>query len=114
MNRRNTLKGLAIASAVLSFLPAFVYYLVNARSLHANQNIIKLREIYVLLAVTFLAFVCHLGVSYVTTSVGLGMGFFMVSIFIQATVVAALILFYKAARYTHYNPNQSTNGAFYN
>lgn len=109
MNRRNTLKGLAITSAIFSFVPALAYYLLNAKALHAGKSIVKLNELYVLFAVTLLAFVCHVGVSFVSTSIGLGLGFFIVSLFVQVTVVCALVMFYKAARYTHYNPNQSSN-----
>lgn len=114
MNRRNTLKALAISSAVLSFLPAFVYYIINAKSLHAGKNIVKLSELYMLFAVTFIAFVSHLGVSFVSTSVGLGAGFFVVSLFVQVTAVATLVMFYKTARYTHYSPNQSGSGTLTN
>ncbi|MFT5283319.1 MAG: hypothetical protein ACJA0G_000987 [Kangiellaceae bacterium] len=60
---------------------------------------IKLNELYVLSAVTAIALVSHIGVTFVSTSIGLGVGFFMVSLFVQVTVVAALVLFYKAARY---------------
>lgn len=109
MKRRNTLKSLAITSAIFSFIPAIVYYVMNARALHNGKSIIKLNELYMLFAVTFIAFVCHVGVSFVSNSVGLGAGFFVVSIFVQATVIAALVMFYKAARYTHYNPSQSSS-----
>jgi hypothetical protein len=114
MNRRNTLKSLAITSAIFSFIPAFVYYLFNAKALHAGKSIVKLTELYVLFAVTLIAFVCHVGVSFVSTSIGLGAGFFMVSLFVQVTVVSALVMFYKAARYTHYNPKQSGSGPLTN
>jgi hypothetical protein len=114
VNRRSKLKVLAVTSAIFSFIPAVIYYVTNARSLHANKNMLNLREIYALLAVTLIALVSHAGVTFVTTSVGLGAGFFMVSVFIQATAIAALILFYKAARYTHYNPKQSGNQTFAN
>lgn len=114
MNRRNTLKSLAITSAIFSFLPAFVYYILNAKSLHAGKSIVKLNELYMLFAVTFIAFVCHIGVTFVSTSVGLGAGFFMVSLFVQITVIATLVMVYKAARYDHYNPSQTGNGSLTN
>jgi hypothetical protein len=114
MNRRNTLKTLAVASAILSFLPPFVYYICNAKTLHADKNIVKLSELYILFALTLIAFVSHVGVSFVSTSVGLGAAFFMVSLFVQITVVVALVMFYKAARYTDYNANQSEVGALGN
>jgi hypothetical protein len=107
MNRKSTLKTLAISSGILSFLPALFYYLVNAKLLHAGNNKVKLEELYVLFAVTFIAFFSHVGVMFVSSSIGLGVAFFMVSLFVQVTVVAALVMFYKAARYENYNSDQS-------
>lgn len=110
MNRNKLLKGLALASVFFWFLPALIYYAIYWKTLSDNSNVIKLKEIGALLAITGLATLSHAGVSFVQQSTGLGTGFLIVSVFIFFTKIAALTLFYiacKSDENTHNNMQTS-------
>jgi len=109
VERKKTLKILSIASAFMAFLPALAYYLFDFKSVHADKGLLKKSEIKVLLTITGLAAISHVGVSFFGSSLGLGAGFLMVSIFIHLTTIAALVLFYLACKHSHTEPSESLN-----
>ena len=98
MERNRVLKGLALASVFLWFIPALAYYVVYWKSLKNDTNVLSVREIGILIAITGIATLSHAGVSFVQQSTGLGTGFLIVSVFIFLTKLAALILFYIACK----------------
>lgn len=96
MDKNQRLKILAVATVFLSVLPAITYYLANFKQVRSNNHIVSAQELIMFFVIGAIASLCHLGVSFAQSSVAVGGAFFMVSVFIHLTKIAALILFYKA------------------
>jgi len=106
MNKNQRLKLLATTTVFFSVIPAAIYYLAYWKPVRSGKHPITENEIGMFAIIALVASACHLGVSFAQSSVDIGIAFFMVSGFVHATKVAALILFYKANKTSNEHDNE--------
>jgi hypothetical protein len=109
MNRNTALKIMAIATVFLSVVPALAYAIYYLSSVRNNTSLITARELGLFAVIAAIASIGHFTVSYAESTLGVGGAFFMVSAFIHATKIAALVLLYLSCKTTDNNEQATDN-----